>query len=216
MVCTPVRSTLSASAALVLSAALAGALAACGPDAEAPDPGPTPTASQTSAAAPTELSFGEAQTVTWGPTDDRSTELSLQVVTVSEGRAADFEGLAAAGISKDNQPYYVNVVIGNDGEADIGGLDVPLYLVDSSQTLTPPSKFADAFEPCPSGPLPSPFGAGAEAQMCLVFFSSIGATFQSITFQPDVDAAAVAWTGDVAVPAQKPPRKRVRDDKERR
>lgn len=203
---------------VALAVGLTGALSACGSDDASPDatPDSSPSASQTPTAAPTELSFGDAETVTWAPINDLSTELSLQVDTVREGRASDFEGLAAPGITEDNQPYYVDVVVGNEGDAEIGGLDVPLYLVDSSQTLSPPSKFADPFEPCPSGPLPSSFGAGDKAEMCLVFFSSVGATFQSITFQPDAEAAAVAWTGDVVIPADKPVRKPRPGSKRRR
>lgn len=198
------RMTRGALAALALTVGLTGALSACGSDGSDPDPPATPADSQAPEATATELSFGEAETVVWEPASDISGELSIRVDAVREGRFVDFEGLVASGITEANQPYYVDVVIGNEADAEIGGLEVPLYLVDSQQTLTPPSKFADSFEPCPSGPLPTSFGAGEETQMCLVFFGSPSANFQSITFQPDADAAAVAWTGEVAVPTRKP------------
>ena len=188
---------------LALTVALSGALSACASDEQDPDAAATPSASETPSTAPAELAFGDTESVTWEPTNALSSELAIQVERVREGRFADFEGLVAPGITEANQPYYVDVVIANEGDAEIGGLDVPLYLVDSQQTLTPPSKFAAPFEPCPSGPLPTSFGAGEEAEMCLVFFSSPSATFQSITFQPDVEATAVSWTGDVDVPAAK-------------
>ena len=35
--------------------------------------------------------------------------------------------------------------------------------------------------------------------MCLVFFGSPGATFESVTFQPSLDTAAVTWTGDLTI-----------------
>lgn len=189
---------------LALAVALGGALSACAADEQEPDAPATPSASETPSTAPTELSFGDTETVTWEPTNNLTSELAIQVDRVRQGRFGDFEGLVAPGITEANQPYYVDVVIANDGDAEIGGLDVPLYLVDSAQTLTPPSKFATPFEPCPSGPLPTSFGAGDKAEMCLVFFSSPSATFQSVTFQPDVEAPAVSWTGEVDVPTKKP------------
>lgn len=199
---------------LALSVGLTGALSACGSDEVSPDTtgdgssvGPDSEGSQTPTPAPTELAFGDAQTVAWQPTDDLSAAVSIRVETVREARGSDFEGLAAAGITEDNQPYYADVVITNEGDADLGGLDVPLYLADSNGTLTPPSKFAEPFEPCPSGPLPASFGPGAEASLCLVFVASPGADFESITVLPGSDAGEVTWTGDVAMPAKRPPKK---------
>ncbi|HXH79473.1 hypothetical protein [Nocardioides sp.] len=189
---------------LALTVALGGALSACAGREQDPDAPATPSASETPSAAPTELAFGDTESVSWEPTNNLTSDLAIQVERVREGRFADFDGLVAPGITEANQPYYVDVVIANEGDAEIGGLDVPLYLVDSQQTLTPPSKFAAPFEPCPSGPLPTSFGAGEEAEMCLVFFSSPSATFQSITFQPDVEVTAVSWTGEVDVPTAKP------------
>ncbi|MCW2832168.1 MAG: hypothetical protein JWN68_121 [Nocardioides sp.] len=194
----------SALATLALTVALGGSLCACAADEPEPTAPVTPSASETPVAEPTEVPFGDAESVTWEPTNNLTTELSIQVDRVREGRFADFKDLVASGITEANQPFYVDVVIANGGEPEIGGLDVPLYLVDSAQVLSPPSKFATTFEPCPSGPLPTSFGAGEKAEMCLVFFSSPSADFQSITFQPDLETAAVSWTGDVDVPAKEP------------
>ena len=187
--------------ATVLTLVLACALTACGADGSGPEPAPTSSASVTSTeeAAPTELSFGDAQSVTWEPTGDLVAELSISVDKVREGDFADFDGLAGSGITPDNQPFYVDAVIANEGDADLGGLDVPLYLADSKGILSPPWGFAEPFEPCDSGPLPKPFGAGEQAELCLVFLGSPGATFESVTFQPTLDTAAVTWTGELTV-----------------
>lgn len=198
---------------LALAVLVGGVLSGCGNDSPEPatpkGPG-TPSEAVTTAVAPSELAFGDAESVSWQPTRNLSGELSVRVDGVREGRAADFTGLGASGITEENQPYYVDVAITNEGDAELGGLDVPLYLTDSQETLTPPSRFGEPFEPCASGPLPDPFGAGEEAQLCLVFFASPGAEFESITFQPGDDAAAVAWTGDVAVPAEEPTKEPVK------
>lgn len=193
----------------LLTLVLVCGLSACTSDAD-PERAVTPTASDTptEAAAPTQLAFGDAESVAWEPTTDLVGELSISVNEVREGDFADFAGLGASGITEDNQPFYVDAVIANEGDADLGGLDVPLYLQDSNGTLSPPWGFAEPFEPCDSGPLPSPFGAGEEAEMCLVFFGSPGATFESVIFQPSVDTPAVTWTGDLTVERKKSTKKK--------
>jgi hypothetical protein len=184
---------------------LACALTACGADDSEPEPTAPPSASETAteAATPTQLGFGAAVSVAWAPTTDLAGELSISVDEVREGDFGDFDGLVGSGITEDNQPFYVEAVITNEGDAGLGGLDVPLYLQDSNGTLSPPWGFAEPFGPCDSGPLPEPFGAGEETKMCLVFFGSPGATFESVTFQPTLDAAAVTWTGDLTEPVVK-------------
>jgi hypothetical protein len=183
---------------LVLACALAGCSTA---DRETPPPAApdASTAELTVEPAPTQLAFGDAESVTWEPTGDLAGKLSISVETVREGDLADFDGLVGSGITADNQPFYVEAVIANEGDADLGGLDVPLYLQDSHGILSPPWGFAEPFEPCDSGPLPEPFGPGEEAELCLVFLGSPGASFESVTFQPTLDAAAVTWTGDLTV-----------------
>lgn len=202
----------SAVLTLVLACALAGCSTAepgtpapAAPDASTSEPTVEPT--------PTRLSFGDAESVTWEPTGDLVGELSISVDKVREGDFADFDGLVGAGITADNQPFYVDAVIANEGDADLGGLDVPLYLQDSNGILSPPWGFAEPFQPCDSGPLPEPFGSGEEAELCLVFLGSPGAAFESVTFQPTLDTPAVTWTGDLTV--QKTPAKRKSAKKQR-
>ena len=200
--------------ATVLTLVLACALTACSGSEEpvGSDAVATPTASDTPTpgAAATELSFGDSASVSWAPRADLVGELSIRVDRVREGDFADFEGLAGSGIDKDNQPYYVDAVILNEGDTDFGGLDVPLYLADSSRTLSPPWGFATPFEPCDSGPLPTPFAGGDKSSMCLVFFAAPGAGLESITFQPTLESAPVTWTGDLTAKKKDRARKRRR------
>lgn len=191
--------------AVVLSLVFSCTVSACGSNAE-PDAPTTPTASGTPTAepAPTELAFGDAESVTWAPGADLSGELSITVAQVTAGDFEDFDGLDGSGITEANEPFYVDAVIVNEGDAELGGLDVPLYLEDSNGTLSPPWRFATPFKPCDSGPFPASFAAGEELETCLVFFGSPDATFESVTFRPSVDASAVTWTGEVAVRAKKP------------
>ena len=179
-------------------------LSACGADPE-PDPDEAtsattaPTTTPTAQPTPTELSFGDAETVAWAPTAALAGELSITVERVREGDFDDFAGLAGSGITEANSPFYVDVSVANTGDVDLGGRDVPLYLADSGAVLSPPWSFAAPFKPCASGPLPEAFVGGDEAEVCLVFFASPDATIESITFQPTLEAAAVTWTGEVAV-----------------
>ena len=188
---------------------LACALTSCSSGAGGPEGADSPTTSKSpTPAAPTELTLGDTESVAWSPASDLTGELSISVEKVREGDFADFEGLTGSGITEDNQPFYVDAVIANEGDADFGRLDVPLYLQDSTGTLSPPWGFAEPFEPCDSRPLPDSFGAGEEAELCLVFFGSPDATFQSVTYQPTQDAVAVTWTGDLTVektPVEKKP-----------
>lgn len=185
----------------VLTLVLACALSACATNAEDPESTatPTPTVSPTEHLALTVLDFGTAQTVAWAPTTDLASALSITVEEAREGDFADFAGLEGSGITEANQPFYVDVLIANEGDTDLGGLDVPLYLEDSRGTLSPPWGFVTPFKPCDSGPLPAPFGAGEEIETCLVFFGSPDATFESVTFQPSAESPAVTWTGDLTV-----------------
>ncbi len=195
--------------ASLVTVVLALALSACATNAEDPDPVVTPTPSETPTvtAAPIVVAFGEAQTVTWAPTADRMGNLSITVEQVRAGDFADFDGLEGSGITEANQPFYVDAVIGNEGDADFGGLDVPLYLEDSHGTLSPPWGFATPFKPCDSGPFPASFATGEEIETCLVFFGSPDATFESVTFQPSLAAAPISWTGELTVEKDEPRKK---------
>uniref|UniRef100_UPI00286DD223 hypothetical protein n=1 Tax=Nocardioides sp. TaxID=35761 RepID=UPI00286DD223 len=95
--------------ASLLTLVVAFMLSACGSDTTEPDPTASPTASETATeqAAPTQLSFGDAESVTWQPAPDVSGELTLQVDSVRAGDFADFDGLAGSGITQDNRPFYV-------------------------------------------------------------------------------------------------------------
>jgi hypothetical protein len=197
----------------LVTVVLACALSACASGSEDPEPTASPTPSETPAvtASPTVLAFGAAQTVAWAPTADLAGALSISVEKVRAGDFADFEGLEGSGITEVNQPFYVNASIANDGDVDLGGRDVPLYLQDSNGTLSPPWGFATPFKPCDSGPFPVSFAPGTELETCLVFFASPGGSFESVTFQPSVETAAVTWTGDLTVDRKKKqqkPRKR--------
>ncbi|EON24401.1 MULTISPECIES: hypothetical protein [Nocardioides] len=197
------RALLPLALACALSSLTSCASRSAEPDAVVPTTAsPTPTVP----AEPTRLAFGYVQPVEWAPTTSLAGALTISVDRVREGYFSDFAGLGGSGITEANQPFYVDAVISNEGEVDFGGLDAPLYLQDSNGVLSPPWGFARAFGPCDSGPLPVPFGPGSEVELCLVFFGSPGATFESVTFQPSTEVAPITWSGDLTV--DKPVRKK--------
>lgn len=142
------------------------------------------------------LDVGDTATVAWRPAPDVEGALELGVEAVREADPADFDGLVAAGTVEGAQPYYVDVTVANAGDTDLGGFDVPLYLLDTSDTLGPPWAFAEPFRPCRSRPLPTSFEPGDSTAKCVVFFARAGASYDAMVFQPTPDQEAVSWTGE--------------------
>ena len=155
----------------------------------------------TGATAPgTELALGDTATVAWHPAADVDALLELSVDEVTEARTRDFRGLVAAGAAEGARPYYVDVTVTNAGDADLGGLAVPLYLRDTSDALGPPWGFAEPFEPCRSRPLPERFARGDTTTRCLVFLARAGASYDAMVFWPTPDQEAITWTGEATEP----------------
>ncbi|WP_107768357.1 hypothetical protein [Nocardioides terrigena] len=167
------------------------------PDAGASTPAGEPTAADVATTEPgAALDLGDDATVVWRPSADLEGVLDLRVDAVREAATADFDGLVASGTVAGAQPYYVDVTIANVGDTDLGGLDVPLYLLDSSGTLGPSWGFEEPFAPCRSRPLPTAFAPGDSRSKCLVFFARAGSTYDAMAFQPVPDVEAITWTGE--------------------
>ena len=142
------------------------------------------------------LELGDLATVVWRPAAEVEGVLDLRVDSVRQADTRDFDGLVAPGAVEGARPYYVDVTVTNAGETDLGGVDVPLYLLDTSDTLGPPWGFEEPFAPCRSRPLPAAFAPGRTARKCLVFFARAGSTYDAMAFQPTPDQAAITWTGE--------------------
>jgi hypothetical protein len=156
------------------------------------------------------LDLGGTATVAWRPSAALEGVLEMSVERVRAGRPRDFTGLVASGTVEGARPYYVDVTLTNAGDSDLGGLDVALYLRDSSGTLGPPWGFTEPFAPCRSRPLPGSFAPGRTVATCLVFFARAGATYDAVAYQPRPDQEAITWTGDVTEPDRDRPSRRRR------
>lgn len=191
---------------LLLATALAWALTGCSGSGSVPTQAPSRTsaaAADAAATAPgTDLAFGEPATLAWEPTVRESGTLDLTVDAVAEKRQSVFDGWVRDDVMAASRPYFVTVSLTNAGDSDLGGNDVPLYLRDDNGTLGAPWTLGGDFTACQSGPLPTPFGPGDEAEMCLVYLVPDGARIDDMVFEPVEGYDPISWTGEAKAPAQ--------------
>jgi hypothetical protein len=145
----------------------------------------------------TRLDFGEPATLVWQPAQDLTGVLDLTVDSVTEQRQSVFDGWARDEAMAAARPYFVTVSLTNTGESDLGGQAVPLYLRDDTGALGAPWTLGGDFTACQSGPLPTPFEPGAEADLCLVYLAPDGARIDDMVFEPSEGYDPISWTGDV-------------------
>ena len=183
-------------------------LAGCAADPEAaPKPTETSSAPVDAGTDPgTELDFGEPATLVWQPSADVTGEVELSVDTVDEQSQSVFDGWARDDSMAASRPYFVTVTMTNTGDADLGGMQVPVYLRDDNGTLGAPWTLGGDFTACQSGPFPEPFASGDETQMCLVYLVPGGARIQDMVFEPTDGYDPISWTGDVGTPPRPTPR----------
>ena len=147
------------------------------------------------------LSFGEPAAVIFEPTQNRGSVLQLTVRGVRRGTLADFRGFILDDEYKKRADYYyANVRVRNIGTGNVGGVPVPLWGVNSENTLLPAVNFTTTFAKCPSRPLPANFAAGATLDTCLVFLSPNKGSLRAVSYRPSQAFNPVTWTGRIAEP----------------
>ncbi len=201
------RARRTLTALLVPALVLSGALAGCGADSEkkpAAEPSvDLPTGNVdvpediTLTKAGTALQFGEAATVAYEPNTRRSSVLSIVVDSVRTGRIADFSAYQLDERTKKSVPYYVHVRVKNVGAGDLSRSPIPLYAVDTRNTLIQPSSFNNTFKRCPSTPLPADFSPGMATSACLVYLVPPGGTLVQMSFRPLQNFEPITWKGTI-------------------
>ena len=185
----------------VAGAFLALALTGCTGSGSAPDAADPPATSaaveDTGTEPGTQLGFGEPATLVWQPAADLTGELELSVESVVEPRASVFDGWLRDDTMAASRAYFVRVRMANTGESDLAGQAVPLYLRDDGGTLGAPWTLGGDFTACQSGPLPTPFAAGAEEEMCLVYLVPDRGRIRDLVFEPTEGYDPIVWTGEV-------------------
>ena len=155
----------------------------------------------------TELDLGEVATFTWQPKRNLEGRLELSVDRADLTTMKDFQAYKVSKRDAKATPYYVHVTVKNVGETNMSGVDLPLYLDDGSNVLTPSARFTAAYKKCPSTPLPKKFGPGKEASLCLVYLAPQRAELSAMIVRPDEQVAPISWTGEVTKP-KKPKKKK--------
>jgi hypothetical protein len=150
-----------------------------------------------------ELKFGEKAVVAYEPNADRSTVLEMTVTGATQGSIADLGSYVLDERTKASTPYYVDVAVKNVGDGDVGQTPIPLWAVDSANTLIQASSFTNSFSRCPSTPLPTTFAPNAAVTTCLVFLVPDHGTLTGLSYRPLQAVAPVIWKGTVT-PATPP------------
>jgi hypothetical protein len=156
----------------------------------------------------TALKFGETATVAYEPNTRRSSVLELTVVSVQTGRIADLAAYQLDDATKKARPYYARVRVKNVGTGDLSRAAVPLYAVDSSNSLVLPSSFNNTFKKCPSTPLPAGFTAGKSMSGCLTYLIPPGKTLTGMSFRPLQAFEPITWKGTIKPAVTKKPTKK--------
>jgi len=151
------------------------------------------------------LSLGDTGTVIFEPSEGRGTVLQLTVKSVEQGSLDDFKGFILDDSYKQKASYYyATVTVKNVGEGDVGGVGVPLWGVNSANTLLPAVNFTTSFKPCSSKPLPKSFPKDATLSTCLVYLSPDKGKLESVSYRPSQEFNPITWTGDITTPKPTP------------
>jgi hypothetical protein len=200
-------------AALLLSL---GALTGCSDDDKGKsddDGSPSPT-SETSEAAESylpvpdgveltepgsDLNVGDAAAIAWQPRQDLVGVLDITITRLEKTSFAEsFEGWdVKAEENKEVTPYFVHATVTNLGETNLSERLVPLYAVDTADTLVEPTKFTETFKPCPGGTLPKGYFTDDTAEVCMVYLIGNGLQLGGVTFRPTEDFDSITWTGEI-------------------
>lgn len=158
------------------------------------------------------LPFGRPASVVFESTRHRGTVLQLTVRRVQQGSLSDFKGFILDDAYKRRASYYyATVAVRNIGTGTVGGVPVPLWGVNATNTLLPAVDFTTRFARCPSATLPARFPPGASLSTCLVYLSPNRGALTSVSYRPSQQYNPITWTGDIAKPSgteKPPPRKK--------
>jgi len=146
--------------------------------------------------------------VIFEPSQGRGTVLQLTVKSVEQGILDDFKGFILDDSYKQKASYYyATVAVKNVGEGDVGGVGVPLWGVNSANTLLPAVNFTTGFKPCSSKPLPRSFPKDATLSTCLVYLSPDKGKLEAVSYRPSQEFDPVTWAGDITTPKPTPKKK---------
>jgi hypothetical protein len=151
----------------------------------------------------TRLKLGGAARVSWKPDQKTTGVIRLAVTRLQQVRLKAFRDFVLDAATRRSTPYFVHATVTNLGRSNLSHVAVPLYLLDRHRTLIQASTFRSRFKACPSRALPSKFGHGKRAKVCLVYFAPRHGRLRAMSFRPSQDFSAITWRGHVHPPPTK-------------
>lgn len=148
-----------------------------------------------------QLEVGDHAVVAYEPRQGQVGALDIQVRKLEQASIDDLSAWQLSDAQKKSTPYYVDAVIENVGETDLGGRPVPLYVVNEENVLLESTPFASSFKPCPSTPFPDKFKPGDSTRTCLVYLAPNKGDLVAVSFRPEETFNPITWTGEVEKPA---------------
>jgi hypothetical protein len=156
------------------------------------------------------LEVGDTATVAWQPRQNLIGALEITVTSLEQTTIKkSFGAWQLSQQAQKSTPFFVHATVQNVGDTDLGGRDVPLYVVNDQNVLLESTPFASAFSACPSTPLPDKFKPGSKEDVCLVYLAPDHGTLEAVSFRPEETFDPIIWTGDVTTykPAKDKPKK---------
>lgn len=144
-----------------------------------------------------ELGVGDHAVVAYEPRQGQIGALDIQVRQLEQASIDDLSAWQLSDAQRKSTPYYVDAVIENVGDTDLGGRPVPLYVVNEKNVLLESTPFASSFKPCPSTPFPKKFKPGDSGRFCLVYLAPDKGDLVAVSFRPEETFDPITWTGEV-------------------
>jgi hypothetical protein len=142
-----------------------------------------------------QLDLGDAAVVAYEPRQDQVAALKITVKKLLDASFDDFVGWKITAATRKTNPYFVRATVKNVGNVDVGGRDVPLYMVDGNNKLIEASTFQSTFKPCPQESFPSHFKNGDKDDFCLVYLAPDKGDLTAVSFRPVEEFDPITWTG---------------------
>lgn len=149
-----------------------------------------------------QLAVGDHAVVAYEPRQGQVGALDIQVRKLQQASTKDLSAWQLSDAQQKSTPFYVDVAIENVGDSDLGGREIPLYVVNEQNVLLEATPFASSFKPCPSTPFPKKFGPGASGRFCLVYLAPDKGRLEAVSFRPVETFNPITWTGEVEKPAE--------------
>lgn len=150
------------------------------------------------------LALGDDATVAFQPRQGLVGVLDVKVTKLEKTSfKRSFAGWDLSAQNRKTAPYFVHATLENTGKENLGGRRVPLYVVDSTDTLVESASFSSTFAPCPDDRLPKKFGPGRTAKVCLVYLAPDKGKLRAVSFRPTQAFDPITWTGTVSAVSER-------------